>query len=344
MRSAPSRLIEYNGAIAIDAATKRKINEAAVRRYFSTWDPTWRWILILGLRDMRANLPRLAQLAAGEMGNDTWTEETYAYGPLALGVTAAAVNEAAQHCEDLFALLSFLRDPTSFSRRMGGYAAGKVIRLASDLKTDSEAALARRFCVPALDVIKAGMARATNPEAAVDAARDGRARLVELVREVVEFYETYEFFHVQYKHGLKLALNPFGRPTADAIAERKKNVSAPVFALSNEDIGKMLKRPQSQQAMMLQLDTESQAHISELVKNRDFLRLQMAGPEVELDQVVKLSWTVSRLLRLAAGNRIALGELDEDGQQSFSLPGPGETATIEVRIEPKRAVELKDVQ
>lgn len=330
--------------IAIDAATKRKINEAAVRRYFSTWDPTWRWILILGLRDMRANLPRLAQLAADEMGNDTWTEENYAYGPLALGVTAAAVNEAAQHCEDLFALLTFLRDPTSFSRRIGAYAAGKVVRIASNLKEDSDEEIAKRFCLPALEVIKAGMAKAEDPEAAVEAARDGIARLAQQVREIVSFYETYEFFHVQYKHGLKLALRPFGNPTAEAISDRKKDVRAPVFALSNEVIAQMLKRPQGQQAMMLLLDPVSQRHIAELVGNRDILRLQMAGPEVDLDHVVKLSWTVSRLLRVAAENRIALGQLDENGQQSFSLPGPAETETVEVRMEPVRPVELNDVQ
>ncbi|MDA8269182.1 MAG: hypothetical protein M0013_12595 [Actinomycetota bacterium] len=85
--------------MTIPAETRRAINEAEVRRYFSSWDPTWRWILLLGLRDMRANLPRLGKLATEEMGNATWSEEYYIYGPLALGVTAAAVNEASQHCE-----------------------------------------------------------------------------------------------------------------------------------------------------------------------------------------------------------------------------------------------------
>jgi hypothetical protein len=100
--------------MAIPAATRREINEAEVRRYFSAWDPTWRWILTLGLRDMRANLDRFGRLAADEMGNESWAEEHYLYGPVALGITAAAVNEAAQHCEDLFALLNFLRDPLTF--------------------------------------------------------------------------------------------------------------------------------------------------------------------------------------------------------------------------------------
>lgn len=330
--------------MAIDPETQRLINDAAVRRYFTTWDPTWRWILILGLRDMRANLPRLAQLAADEMGNETWTEESYAYGPLALGVTAAAVNEGAQHCEDLFALLSFLRDPTEFSKRIGAYAAGKVVRLASELKKDDSQQLAKRFCFPDMAMIEAGMGKAANPEAAVEAAHAGVKQLVQLVGEVVEFYETYEFFHVHYKHGLKLALRPFGVPTEEAIAERKQSVTAPVFALSNETIEEMLKRPQAQQGMMLQLDPLAQRHVAELVQGRNLLRLQMAGPNVDLDRVVEVSWTVSRLLRIAAANRIALGELDDDGQQSFSLPGPGRTETVEARIEPTRAVALTDVR
>jgi hypothetical protein len=58
--------------MTISGEARRAVNEGEVRRYFSSWDPTWRWILILGLRDMRANLGRLGQLATKEMGNDAW--------------------------------------------------------------------------------------------------------------------------------------------------------------------------------------------------------------------------------------------------------------------------------
>jgi hypothetical protein len=54
--------------------------------------------------------PGFGRLAAEEMGNETWAKEDYLYGPLALGIAAAAVNEASEHCEDLFALLTFLRN------------------------------------------------------------------------------------------------------------------------------------------------------------------------------------------------------------------------------------------
>lgn len=188
------------------------------------------------------------------------------------------------------------------------------------------------------------MAKARDPTAAVDAAADGIAHLGELVREVASFYVTYEFFHVQYKHGLKLALRPFGEPTAEAIADRKKDVKAPLFALSNEPIEAMLQRPKEQQAPMFLLDPDAQANLVELVKDRNLLRLQLAGPEVDLDRLVDLSWTVSRLLQIAANNRLALGSLDEDGQQTFHLPGRGDRrAMINVRIEPDEPITLSDV-
>lgn len=327
----------------LDAATRRAINEEQVRRFFSWWDPTWRWVLILGLRDMRSNLGRLGELATAELGNDTWSEETYVYGPLALGITAAAVDEATQHCEDLFALLSFLRDEDSFARRMGSYSAGKVIVLSEKLAIDTDDAVAARFCLPALTTIEEGMSNAEDPEAAIATAREGVARLAELVRSVVRFYKTYEFFHVQYKHGLRVLFRPFGLPTAEAVAERKGDVRAPLFAASNEPIAQMLKRPPEQQALMFHLTALTQPHLQELVAGRHLLRAQMAGPEVDLDDVVAQSWVVSRLLRIAQANRLALGALDDDSQQTFQVPGPGPKEAIDLRIEPARAVELRDV-
>ncbi len=157
------------------------------------------------------------------------------------------------------------------------------------------------------------------------------------------FYETYEFFHLQYKHGLKVLFRPFGQPTAEAIADRKGSVRAPLFAATNESVAQMLKRQKSQHTMMLHLTPVSQAHLNELVENRDLLRPQMAGPEVDFDDLGAHAWTVSRLLRIAQANRLALGALDADGQQTFQLPGEGVKETVDVRIEPSRALKLQDV-
>jgi hypothetical protein len=157
-----------------------------------------------------------------DVGNDRWADDSYVYGPVSLGITAAAVNEATQHCEDLFAVLSFLREPREFARRIGSYAAGKVTGLSRALREEDEWATARRFLVPEERLIRAGLRAAKDAEVATDAALAGVERLSELVCEVVDFYWTYEFFHVQYKHGLKLPLRPFSGSLPESTVEARK--------------------------------------------------------------------------------------------------------------------------
>ncbi len=325
----------------MDAATRQAANEEAVKHFFAAWDPAWRWILILGLRQLRRDPVALGALASAEAnGHESWAEETYAYGPLSLGITAAAVNEAAQHCEDLFALLRFLREPGHFAREMANYSAGKVVEFGRKLVDADDATTSRMFLVPDRETVRAGLADAAHPESSIAAAEAGRARLGEMVRETATFYREYEDFHVHYKHGLKLPLSPFGVPTQEAIEERRTSLNAPLFSYTNEPISAMLRRSQSEQMMMLQLGSHQQANVSQLVEERNVLRLRLAH-NVDLDEVVTRSYTVLRLLRLAQANRLALGEV-EQGNQSFSLPGGGKWEQVDVLVKLDRVLSLKD--
>jgi hypothetical protein len=328
----------------MNAATKQRINEAQVRNFFAAWAPAWRWVLIVGLRDLRANLRRLGEMAATEMDNDSWKADDYVYGPLALGITAAAVNEAAQHCEDLFALLTFARDPMDFVKRMTSYAAGKVTGLSKRLMTEGDDGLRKRFLLPPTAVIEDGLSKAEDPEKAVAAVEEAVKRLLDLVRKVTDWYLTYEFFHLQYKHGFKLPLRPFsGTLPPETIDKRKQDVSAPLIAFTNENLAQMLARPPGQQALMMLLTPETQPHINELIADRALLRYQMSGPEVNLDDVVEISRSVYRLLFLIQRNRLSVSNgPDEDGQQVFYLPGAAANETVEARLEPSTPVLLKD--
>ena len=156
---------------------------------------------------------------------------------------------------------------------MVSYEAGRVVRIADQLAKDSDAHMASRFCVPSINAIEAGMVTAERPDIALDAVRAGIARLGELVRGVVAFYKTYEYFRLQYKHGLKILFRPFGRaPTAETITERKTDVRAPLLALSNEALSKTLQRPPDQQGLIFPMEPEALPHLSELITNRELLR------------------------------------------------------------------------
>jgi hypothetical protein len=325
----------------VDAVARQAANEEAVRNFFAAWDPAWRWILILGMRQLRDNPVALGALASAEAdGHESWAEGSYAYGPLSLGITAAAVNEAAQHCEDLFALLRFLREPAYFAREMANYSAGKVVEFGRKLVDADETTISRLFLVPEPATVRAGLAEAADPQAFTAAVEVGRARLGAMVRETAAFYRANEDFHVQYKHGLKLPLSPFGVPTKEAIEERKANLKAPLFSYTSEPISAMLRRPQSEQVMMLRLGPNQKANLSKLIEERNVLRLRLAH-DVDLDEVVRRSYTVLRLLQLAQTNRLALGQV-ADGNQSFTVPGEGKWEQVDVLVKLDRVLSLKD--
>jgi hypothetical protein len=320
----------------VPAAARRAVNEAAVRQFFAAGDPAWRWVLILGLRDLRANAGRLGELASAESGgNQTWSEDAYVYGPLIHGLTAAAVNECAQHCEDLFAVLKFLREDLEFAKRMSSYGAGTVTKFGEGLAERTDEEIGRLFCVPPATMVKEGLERAVEPAESFDAYEEALRRLGEQVRSVSEWYSIYEDFHVQYKHGLKLAMKPFGEPTAEAIEERRANVSDTLFAFTTERIEQMMAGPAQQQQMFFpSLIPEAREHLNALVADRAILRYKMSGPAVDLDDVVEISRRVLVALRIGATNRLALTDgLDEDSQYRFALPGPSGKQTLTIKLE-----------
>jgi hypothetical protein len=328
----------------VPVAARRAVNEAAVRLFFGASDPAWRWVLILGLRDLRANVDRLGNLAASEAGHESWSDDTYVYGPLVHGLTAAAVNECAQHCEDLFAVIKFMREDLSFAKRMFSYGAGTVTRFGRDLAGLGDDEIARLFLVPATDTVKRGLTGAEDPDASFAAFEAGVGRLGDRVRAIAEWYSIYEDFHIQYKHGLKLAARPSGDPNPETIEERRQDVKGPLLAFTTEPIAKLVAGPTQQVGMIFpNLIPEAREHLQELVADQAVLRYKMSGPEVDLDEIVETSRGVLKLLRVAATNRIAISDgLDEDGQYRFDLPGETHDETISVLIDLDAALKLDD--
>lgn len=299
---------------------------------------------MLGLRDLRAHSDRLGSLASEQTGQDDWGDDQYVFGPVALGLTAAAVNETAQHAEDFFALLKFVRDPINFAKHIASYKAGQVVQFGRSLASAPDAEIRRAFMVPSAEVVAEGMAAAEDPSAACREVEEGVVRLVNLTRQVAEWYLDNEFFHLQYKHGLKLPLSrPFGGNLPDStITERRNSVKAPLIAYTNEPLAETLKRPPSQQSVLIpDLGPTVRPHLAKLVADRALLRYQLGGADVDLDDVVQMSWSISRLLTITRENRLFLIEgLDVDMQQSFKLPGPASLETMRVAIQLKRPVTL----
>lgn len=290
-------------------------------------------------------MPRLGELAAQATKSEDWLDESYLMGPAVLGLTAASVNEVALHCEDLFALLKYLGEREQFTQRITTYSAGRVVAFGKTLPKLDREAIRRLFFVPSLDQLQGGLTAAEEPAASLAVAVQGMHRLVDRVQQVVQWYETYEPFHLQYKHGLKIPLSPFGRVTDETAAERQAGSSAPLFAFSNESPVELARRPIAQQVAMIPIDPAHAAHLGELAQARNLLHYRLAGPEVDLRGLVDMSFLVMQLLRYAINNRLTLmAGPDDDGAQCFYLPGPAAAATVEVLLQPSVALTLDTIE
>ena len=326
----------------MDGKQRRLANEASVRQFFESWDPAWRWILILGLRDLRRSPESLGALASEEAsGHESWVADDYLFGPLAVGLTGAALNEAAQHCEDLFALLRVLRDPHYFAREMAGYKAGTTVEFGRRLKDVDDATASRMFLVPDAQTVRSGFAKSDDPEHAVRVVEDARHCLGEMLRQVATFYGDIEGFHVQYKHGLKILFRPWGKVTEEEIQRRRTSVDTPIYIHTNEPIAAMMRRGPGEQVMAFKLTDDQRAHLPALVEERNILRPRLRH-KVDLDEVADLSFTIVRLLRLAQTNRLSLGNVNDDGQQQFSLPAGERWGQVDSSIEIDRVLALSD--
>lgn len=317
---------------------RRAFNDRNVEQFFAAWDPGWRWALILGMRRLRRDLAGMADEAVTASGSQDWKDDNYVYGPLAYGITAAAVNETVQHCEDLFALLKFIGRP-DFVKAIGDYSAGKVANFASELRSATDEKILLRFMVPT----NADFALAVDsPFDASDISKidGGRAELLRLVRQTLDFYFKYEFVHVQYKHGLKLAFRPFGSILPlETVNARKSGVTAPLFAFTT-------KRPdgnavrEGKPIQFMDPGPEAMPHLAELIEERELLRLE-THPEVDMDQVCEVSNGVLKLLQVVRRNRLSLIEGREPTEQEFALPAPG-GGLVQITLELAKPLRVDD--
>lgn len=324
---------------ALSPSARCAFNDRNVERFFGSWDPGWRWVVLLGMRRLRRDLGGMAQEAAYASGSEEWVAADYVYGPLAYGISAAAVNEAAQHCEDLFALLKFVRRP-DFVKSIGSYSAGRVAEFGRSLASAPDVDILEMFMVPSDEHITPGLGNAAD-EAGMASVRSGRAELLRLVRVASDFYHRYEFLHMQYKHGLKLAFRPYGSTLpAVTVEERRAGVSAPVFAFTHRPLDVRALGEGRSVVQFMDPGPEALPHLARLIEQRELLRIETHS-NIDLDEICAVSYDVLRLIQVVRANRLALVELDPAAEQSFSLPAPG-GHFVHVSLELPERLTLKD--
>ncbi|MBL7932482.1 MAG: hypothetical protein JNL60_11295 [Bacteroidia bacterium] len=197
--------------------TKEERTRASVDlsiQYLASYYSDWRLVKVLSnkkLLDERYEffMPLMKELVQdGDAdGSSTIAQE------IKNGIHFDSISHCVQYVEDLFALIRAAQNKDYFVRNIVTYKAGEITNFIKGFRITPNSA-GKIYHIP--DNLDGFTEEHTSQ------LTKGKETLARLTAEIVEFYKKYEFLYNQYKHGLSVALRPFGNIfTPEQIAEDK---------------------------------------------------------------------------------------------------------------------------
>lgn len=269
--------------------------------------------------------------------------DSFIYGAGTRGLLSSALNETVMYCEDLFALVKFIREPEYFAKRVVQYKAGKVIRVASQLAEMPEDNLLKLWMVPdRFHLESVGSVDALNRY------DDGCRNLISLVGDICQHYLKWCRFHNHYKHGLKIPMIPYNRTLPEeSIAQFKEVISTNLWTYDSSSIREASAAGRLKKGMMLpDLSPELRPHMVALQEEGNLLRYHYEG-SIDIDTCLQVGQKILLLIDLLLGNRDNLVDASLNGSNTFQLPqhSDGRQEAVQVTVVPEgRVLGIDDFQ
>lgn len=321
----------------MNSAERRAANDSQLGVFFAGYEYTWRLTKLLLLKALLEDRSKLNPILKAYYGTDDFSNDAYVYGPVTNGLIFSGLSELLMYCEDLFALLKFIREPEYFVRSIVSYSAGTVTNLAKKLETAQPALILKAFMIPERQHLEAILAAGPTPSeqaASILSLHDQDSETIcAFVKDVTSAFKRFEFYYNQYKHGLTVAIKPFGGPlNSTAIATRKAHLRGLPVSYDNDTIGAAFgKGKLSGGAVVIPgLCKETQPHLKELMEERNLLRYHMRD-EISIDELIGLGNRVAVLLVCLIKNRWDFITPMTPGSNTFWLPFDRDAKNLSTR-------------
>lgn len=244
--------------------------------FLSSYSTEWRLVQVLAIRKLLGSKYDFYKSVITEMYGDN--DDALIAQDITNGLYFDAIAHCIQYVEDLFALIKASEKPDYFIKHVVSYSAGQITAMIKSFKPDRKK-LGAAFHFPSDLVLSI--------QDDIDRYEKGIDCLSTLVKELIDFYIKYEFFYIQYKHGLTLAMKPFGQKfTPGQVAEEKSGERKPFLAAFdnfNIKAGATKKRFSTDQGLMMPGFTENvQKIIPQLHDEDNYLRF-IFTPDIELE-------------------------------------------------------------
>lgn len=308
----------------IQPQQRQRANDQQLLVFFNGYELTWRLTKLLSLRmllEKRSDLSSYLQSYYGLPRADN----NYIYGPATNGTIFSAIAEVVMYCEDFFALLKFIREAEYFVQKIIQYSAGKVTNVADRIEKSSEADILKAFMVPDVAYLQSIFSASPQPESekveSLEQYSSGTSKIIQYVRETVATFRQYEFFYNQYKHGLTVALKPFGsfKLPPETILQRQVELTGDLVCYDNDTIEAVFNRTSASPTLMFpDLGPNIMPFISQLMAERNCLRWHPS--KANINDLIEAARKVAVLISCLIHNRCDFIQPCNPNCNTFSLP------------------------
>ncbi|OJW81753.1 MAG: hypothetical protein BGO69_14700 [Bacteroidetes bacterium 46-16] len=272
-------------------AIKRQAAIDLTEHYLSAMGYDWRLIKVRGIEKMLIEKYTFFKELTPQY--DEGAEAMIAQ-EVTIGLYCDAISECVQYVEDLFALIRASENPDYFIKNIITYQAGQVT---SKIKTfvSNKESIETAFHLP--KGITFSLQEDTENYA------NGIVEMQNLCNDIIKFYQEYEYFYVQYKHGLTIPFRPFGNSySVEQVSQEKCGELVPfIAAYDNFNLKASSQRgtfSTNHGVMMPGFSENVQAVLTTLHDENNYLRFVFPpNPDLHISQLVIVAKKINLCIR-----------------------------------------------
>jgi hypothetical protein len=316
----------------MDFVERKTVTKDQINHFFSAYYSEWRAIQILAIKEkFNTRYDFYKDIVEDIKSTDINAGENTIAQEIKNGLLFEAIATSIQYIEDLFALIKASEKKDFFIRNIIKYDAGKVEHLIKNFNTTNKN-ICKSFYFPYYPDEEF---ETENERETQKVINDSIDRLRSIIIEIIEYYKKHQFFYNQYKHGLSIALRPYGKFTSEQIDKDKnrEHENTSVVALDSLNF---TNAPRNQYGnsgyLMMPCFTESvQKNIKELQSENNLLRYVMTPPETTIDFIIEIAKKTRRCIHIVIHNFLEV--INDREPLKLRLPAIDDSEVYEFKID-----------
>lgn len=275
----------------------------------------WRVVAVKSMREMILKAEKFYEEAEINLslGGSAEGEIDIVNNQIRNGWLFEAVSQAEQAIEDVFSLLKNSGDIAYFAKNVVNYKANQVKDYIWRFDTNSLEYIMREFKLPYYPLDEPW----ENQEV-FEQYKQAVLLMQEYLRDLIEFHKKYYLDYCQYKHGMSVALCPFGKQHIKSENERNL-IEGALMTFDSYTVGKRQQASGSLPQLAMYLTPEIQPYVSRLHEEGNLLHFSMHV--VNIDDVVRITEKAYTLLSIIWVNLLKRCEMtDEDTIREWAFP------------------------